>query len=204
MSQWEFSTGTAEATQRLAENLAPLLRAGDLIILSGELGAGKTTFTQGLGRSLGVREGIISPTFVLVRIHPNLADGHNPGGPDLVHVDAYRLASPGEIDDIDLENTMDSAVTVVEWGEDRVEHLADSRLEIELVRTVGGQAPAASHPSDGGGRQDPADDFDFAGTFADADEDDDEPRTLRLRAVGPRWEGVDLSRLDQPAAPRNS
>src|SRR6185312_6795781 len=153
MSQWEFATGTAAATQQLAENLAPLLRAGDLIILSGELGAGKTTFTQGLGRSLGVREGIISPTFVLVRIHPNLADGHNPGGPDLVPVDAYRLASPGEIDDIDLENTMDSAVTVVEWGVDRVEHLADSRLEIELVRAVGGQAPPASPGTDDGATQ---------------------------------------------------
>ncbi|MGO2540085.1 MAG: tRNA (adenosine(37)-N6)-threonylcarbamoyltransferase complex ATPase subunit type 1 TsaE, partial [Specibacter sp.] len=120
MTVWEFATGTASQTQQLAERLARLLRAGDLVILSGELGAGKTTFTQGLGRSLGVREGIISPTFVLVRIHPNLPDGHNPGGPDLVHVDAYRLATPGEIDDIDLENTLDSSVTVVEWGADRV------------------------------------------------------------------------------------
>src|SRR5213595_1471233 len=79
------------------------------------LGAGKTTFTQGLGEGLGVRAGIISPTFVLVRIHPNLPDGPRPGGPDLVHVDAYRLGSASEIDDIDLENTMDTAVTVVEW-----------------------------------------------------------------------------------------
>ncbi|AIY01665.1 alanine racemase [Arthrobacter sp. PAMC 25486] len=206
MSQWEFRTGTAAATQQLAQQLAKFLQAGDLIILSGELGAGKTTFTQGLGRSLGVREGIISPTFVLVRIHPNLPDGHNPGGPDLVHVDAYRLATPGEIDDIDLENTMDSAVTVVEWGVDRVEHLAASRLEIELVRAVGGAAPApagdpASDPA-GDPARDPAGDFagedsatlDFAGTF---DEDDDEPRTLRLSAVGPRWDGVDFSALAQ-------
>ena len=85
-------------------------------MLTGELGAGKTTFTQGLGEGLGVRAGIISPTFVLVRIHPNLPDGPRPGGPDLVHVDAYRLGSAAEIDDIDLENTMDSSVTVVEWG----------------------------------------------------------------------------------------
>ncbi|MBP2413375.1 tRNA threonylcarbamoyladenosine biosynthesis protein TsaE [Arthrobacter stackebrandtii] len=225
MSQWEFATGTAAATQQLAENLAPMLRAGDLIILSGGLGAGKTTFTQGLGRSLGVREGIISPTFVLVRIHPNLVDGHNPGGPDLVHVDAYRLAGPGEIDDIDLENTMDSAVTVVEWGVDRVEHLADSRLEIELVRAVGGE-DSPGETSDGGTAEVPAGtlagaeagngtpggpgavghagSMDFADTFDDADTDDDEPRVLRLRAVGPRWDGVDFSRLDQPAAPRNS
>lgn len=195
---WEFSTATAAQTQLLAANLARLLRAGDLIILSGELGAGKTTFTQGLGRSLGVREGIISPTFVLVRIHPNLPDGSNPGGPDLVHVDAYRLTSPGEIDDIDLENTMDSSVTVVEWGVDRVEHLAPSRLEIDLVRATGGalavanprtDAAAPKTVPDAGGLPD-----DFADTF-DADEDDDEPRTLRLRAVGPRWEGIDFSQL---------
>lgn len=200
MSQWEFATSTAAQTQSLAENLARFLRAGDLVILSGELGAGKTTFTQGLGRSLGVREGIISPTFVLVRIHPNLADGHNPGGPDLVHVDAYRLATPGEIDDIDLENTMDSSVTVVEWGADRVEHLAASRLEIELVRAVGGARPAGGATPAAGG----AGSFDAPGTFDFSDEDDDEPRTLRLRAVGPRWNGVDFSRLDRPAAPRNS
>ena len=194
MSAWEFATGTAEATQELAARLAGLLRAGDLIILSGELGAGKTTFTQGLGRSLGVREGIISPTFVLVRIHPNLPDGPNPGGPDLVHVDAYRLATPGEIDDIDLENTMDSSVTVVEWGVDRVEHLAASRLEIELVRAVGGAAPGAPAPVPAAA---PAADDDFADTY-DTDGDDDEPRTLRLRAVGPRWNGVDFSVLGQP------
>ncbi|PYI67220.1 tRNA (adenosine(37)-N6)-threonylcarbamoyltransferase complex ATPase subunit type 1 TsaE [Arthrobacter livingstonensis] len=178
---WEFSTATAEQTQRLAENLAGLLRAGDLIVLSGGLGAGKTTFTQGLGRSLGVRDGIISPTFVLVRIHPNLPGGPNPGGPDLVHVDAYRLGSEAEIDDIDLENTMDSSVTVVEWGAGRVEHLAASRLEIELVRATGFGATGSSVP-------------DFS------DEDGDEPRTLRLSAVGPRWEGVDFSALAGPGA----
>lgn len=195
MRAWEFATGTAEATQKLAGKLAGLLHAGDLIILSGELGAGKTTFTQGLGRSLGVREGIISPTFVLVRIHPNLPAGPNPGGPDLVHVDAYRLATPGEIDDIDLENTMDSSVTVVEWGVDRVEHLAASRLEIELVRAVGGAAPAAAGSPDPAAA--PVADDDFFATF-DTDGDDDEPRTLRLRAVGPRWDGVDFSVLGQP------
>lgn len=201
MTVWEFATGTAAQTQQIAERLARLLRAGDLVILSGELGAGKTTFTQGLGRSLGVREGIISPTFVLVRIHPNLPDGHNPGGPDLVHVDAYRLATPGEIDDIDLENTLDSSVTVVEWGADRVEHLAANRLEIELVRAVGGQAPAPGTEADS--TPDPAAGpvssgfLDFADSF-DTDEDDDEPRTLRLQAIGPRWDGIDFSDLGRP------
>jgi tRNA threonylcarbamoyladenosine biosynthesis protein TsaE len=162
---------TAEQTHALGAALAGVLRAGDLLVLTGELGAGKTTFTQGLGEGLGVREGVISPTFVLVRIHPNLPDGRNPGGPDLVHVDAYRLGSASEIDDIDLENTMDSAVTVVEWGRGRVEHLSDSRLEVELHRSLGGKSSAAGLPG--------VLDFDA--------EDDDEPRTIIIRGFGPRW-----------------
>ncbi|WP_287932841.1 tRNA (adenosine(37)-N6)-threonylcarbamoyltransferase complex ATPase subunit type 1 TsaE [Arthrobacter sp.] len=190
---WEFSTATAEGTQRLAGNIARMLDAGDLVILSGGLGAGKTTFTQGLGRSLGVRDGIISPTFVLVRIHPNLPDGPRPGGPDLVHVDAYRLGSEAEIDDIDLENTMDSAVTVVEWGAGRVEHLAASWLEIELDRATGAAGPGADDDGRADGRDDGPGGMCADGRF---DEDDaDEPRTLRLRAVGPRWDGVDFSAL---------
>lgn len=163
---------TAEQTHALGAALAEVLRAGDLLVLTGELGAGKTTFTQGLGEGLGVREGIISPTFVLVRIHPNLPDGPNPGGPDLVHVDAYRLGSASEIDDIDLENTLDSSVTVVEWGRDRVEHLSDSRLEVELHRSTGNGAVGAPE-TDG------VLDFDT--------EDDDEPRTIIIRGFGPRW-----------------
>ncbi|MGG5171017.1 tRNA (adenosine(37)-N6)-threonylcarbamoyltransferase complex ATPase subunit type 1 TsaE [Pseudarthrobacter sp. J1738] len=167
--QRHYHSSSSAQTQAFAAQLGTILEAGDLLVLSGELGAGKTTFTQGLGEGLGVRPGIISPTFVLVRVHPNLADGPRPGGPDLVHVDAYRLASAAEIDDIDLENTMDSAVTVVEWGQDRVEHLAASRLEIHLQRAGGGEAA------------DPRVwDFD--------PEDDDEPREIWLTAIGPRWE----------------
>jgi tRNA threonylcarbamoyladenosine biosynthesis protein TsaE len=162
---------TAEQTHALGAALAGVLRAGDLLVLTGELGAGKTTFTQGLGEGLGVREGVISPTFVLVRIHPNLPDGPNPGGPDLVHVDAYRLGSASEIDDIDLENTLDSSVTVVEWGRGRVEHLSDSRLEVELHRSLGGSSLGNSSPE--------VLDFDA--------EDDDEPRTIIIRGFGPRW-----------------
>ncbi|WP_284978995.1 tRNA (adenosine(37)-N6)-threonylcarbamoyltransferase complex ATPase subunit type 1 TsaE [Arthrobacter sp. fls2-241-R2A-200] len=171
--QWErtVTVTTAEQTHALAAALAGLLEAGDLLVLTGELGAGKTTFTQGLGEGLGVRPGIISPTFVLVRIHPNLPEGPRPGGPDLVHVDAYRLESAAEIDDIDLENTMDTAVTVVEWGRDRVEHLSESRLEVDLHRSVGGESVAA------GAEQ--VMDFDT--------EDDDEPRTIVFRGFGPRW-----------------
>ncbi|MDQ0820031.1 tRNA threonylcarbamoyladenosine biosynthesis protein TsaE [Arthrobacter sp. V4I6] len=185
--EWELTleVRTAEQTHALAAGLGTQLEAGDLLVLTGELGAGKTTFTQGLGEGLGVRAGIISPTFVLVRIHPSLPDGPRPGGPDLVHVDAYRLGSAAEIDDIDLENTMDSAVTVVEWGRGRVEHLSDSRLEVDLVRTLGGAAPATAGPAAAG----PAP----AGPAADTvtldfdTDDDDEPRTIVFRGYGPRW-----------------
>ncbi len=180
---WErsYKVGTADETHALAAALGARLRAGDLLILTGELGAGKTTFTQGLGEGLGVRAGIISPTFVLVRIHPNLPAGPRPGGPDLVHVDAYRLASAAEIDDIDLENTMDTAVTVVEWGRDRVEHLSESRLELELHRPLGGGDGGTTRPG-------PAAGHDAPGGVLDFDTDDaDEPRTIIIRGIGPRW-----------------
>ena len=165
----EYRTAGAAQTQDLARKLGAGLRTGDLLLLTGELGAGKTTFTQGLGEGLGVRPGIISPTFVLVRIHPALGSG-----PDLVHVDAYRLDSPGEIDDIDLENTMDTSVTVVEWGHGLVEHLSESRLEVTLLRATGGEAgtPGASGELV----------TDFSA------EDDDEERTIRIAGYGPRWE----------------
>lgn len=179
VANWEktFTATTADQTHAFGARLAEVLQAGDLLVLSGELGAGKTTFTQGLGHGLGVRPGIISPTFVLVRIHPNLPDGPRPGGPDLVHVDAYRLGSAAEIDDIDLENTMDSSVTVVEWGHERVEHLSESRLEIDLHRAIGlGAGGRAAAGSSG-----PAVNLDFDG------EDTDEPRTIVMRGYGPRW-----------------
>jgi tRNA threonylcarbamoyladenosine biosynthesis protein TsaE len=184
---WEktLTATTADQTHRLGVRLAGVLEAGDLLVLSGELGAGKTTFTQGLGEGLGVRSGVISPTFVLVRIHPNLPDGPRPGGPDLVHVDAYRLGSAAEIDDIDLENTLDSSVTVVEWGHDRVEHLSESRLEIDLHRTIGRQAVGLSAAGPGGsagsGETTDAETLDFE------NEDTDEPRTIVMRGYGPRW-----------------
>ncbi|MDF9748579.1 tRNA (adenosine(37)-N6)-threonylcarbamoyltransferase complex ATPase subunit type 1 TsaE [Arthrobacter sp. ES3-54] len=196
---WErgLEVRTAAETHALAAALGAVLQTGDLLVLTGELGAGKTTFTQGLGEGLGVRAGIISPTFVLVRIHPNLPGGPRPGGPDLVHVDAYRLESAAEIDDIDLENTMDSAVTVVEWGRGRVEHLSDSRLEVELHRPRGGAAadPAAADPA--GTPRAAADpgvlDFDT--------DDDDEPRTVVIRGFGPRWAEAPALPGLEPAAP---
>lgn len=134
-----------EQTRGIAERLAPHLRAGDLLMLNGELGAGKTTFTQGLGHGLGVREGIISPTFVLSRRHPNLPDGPRPGGPDLVHVDAYRLDTAADLESIDLEDTLDTCVTVVEWGSSKVEHLSESRLVVDVVRPQGVSAVGPEH-----------------------------------------------------------
>ena len=124
-----FQALDAEAMRELGRSLAGQLAAGDLIVLSGGLGAGKTTFTQGLGRGLGVRGDVTSPTFVIARVHPSLI-----GGPDLVHVDAYRLGGLDELDDLDLDTSLDDAVTVVEWGEGLAEGLSESRLEIAIVR----------------------------------------------------------------------
>jgi tRNA threonylcarbamoyladenosine biosynthesis protein TsaE len=191
---WELTlrVTTADQTHALGAALGAKLERGDLLVLNGGLGAGKTTFTQGLGEGLGVRAGIISPTFVLVRIHPNLPEGPRPGGPDLVHVDAYRLGSASEIDDIDLENTMDSAVTVVEWGRGRVEHLSESRLEVDLHRAVGLETPG---PGAGGPQPGHPETLDF-----DTD-DGDEPRTIVLRGFGPRWNTrPDLGRAISGAA----
>nr|WP_246425634.1 tRNA (adenosine(37)-N6)-threonylcarbamoyltransferase complex ATPase subunit type 1 TsaE [Streptomonospora nanhaiensis] len=113
----------------LGRHIAGLLRPGDLLILSGPLGAGKTTLTQGIGEGLGVRGPITSPTFVISRVHPPLA-----GGPPLVHVDAYRLGGSAEVDDLDLDSSLADSVTVVEWGEGVAEELAEDRLEITIAR----------------------------------------------------------------------
>ncbi|QBF45208.1 tRNA (adenosine(37)-N6)-threonylcarbamoyltransferase complex ATPase subunit type 1 TsaE [Janibacter limosus] len=118
----------AEDTVALGRRLAGLLRAGDLVVLTGGLGAGKTTLTRGLGEGLGVRGAVTSPTFVISRVHPSLV-----GGPELVHVDAYRLGGTAELDDLDLDADLEAAVTVVEWGEGLAEGLADDRLEMTLV-----------------------------------------------------------------------
>lgn len=118
---------TGQAMQELGARLADVLTAGDIVIATGDLGAGKTTLTQGIGRALGSDSPVISPTFVLSRVHHSTT-----GRPDLVHVDAYRLTGPGDLDDLDLDATVGSAVTVVEWGEGMAEQLGDSRLEIDI------------------------------------------------------------------------
>lgn len=130
---------TAEDMRDLAQRTAAVLRAGDVLVLSGDLGAGKTTFTQGLGAALGVRGDVASPTFVIARVHPSLTDG-----PALVHVDAYRLHDGVELDDLDLDAELDDAVTVVEWGEGLAEVLSDSPLEIRIHRSAA--APDGDDP----------------------------------------------------------
>jgi tRNA threonylcarbamoyladenosine biosynthesis protein TsaE len=125
----QSETRSAAETRQLGRELGRRLGAGDLVILSGELGAGKTTFTQGLADGLGVRGPITSPTFVIARVHPSLV-----GGVPLVHVDAYRLGSLDELDDLDLDTDVEQSVTVVEWGEGKAEVLSGRRITVHLDR----------------------------------------------------------------------
>ncbi|HEY5820948.1 MAG TPA: tRNA (adenosine(37)-N6)-threonylcarbamoyltransferase complex ATPase subunit type 1 TsaE [Propionibacteriaceae bacterium] len=155
---------TAEAMTSLGERLADLLRPGDVVIASGDLGAGKTTLTQGIGRGLASVGPIISPTFVISRQHPSTN-----GRPLLVHVDAYRLTSAHELDDLDLDATLAGAVTVVEWGQGIAEGLADDRLEIDIWTSPVDASAVA----------------------------DDSPRIVTISGVGPRWQGVDLDGLSR-------
>ena len=117
-----------EDTKAFGARLAGLLRAGDLLILTGPLGAGKTALVQGIGAGLGVQGRVASPTFVIARVHP--------GPLPLVHVDAYRIGSLGEVDDLDLDYDAADVVTVVEWGAGLVEQVSDTRLEVLLERSA--------------------------------------------------------------------
>ena len=149
---------TADDMKALGARVATELRPGDLVVLTGDLGAGKTTFTQGLGVGLDVEGAVTSPTFVIAREHRSLGDG-----PELVHVDAYRLGGAAELDDLDLDTSLDRAVTVVEWGEGVAEDLADSRLQIRITRDPL-PAGASAHAAD-----------------------EVEPRTVEILRLGPRW-----------------
>lgn len=157
-----FTLPDAAATVQLGAALAKILRAGDLVILTGDLGAGKTTLTQGLGEALDVTGRISSPTFIIARVHYGRS-----GGPDLVHVDAYRLESLAEVDALDLDTALEDSITVVEWGEGLVESLNEDRLEIALVRERGDEVDLNHDPG----------------------------RVAHITAVGPRWASVDLGEL---------
>ncbi len=119
----------ADAMRRLATDVAKECRAGDVVVLSGPLGAGKTTFTQGLAAGLGVAGPVTSPTFVIARVHRSTV-----GGPDLVHVDAYRLGGLAELDDLDLDASLAESVTVVEWGEGLAETLSTEVVKVQIER----------------------------------------------------------------------
>lgn len=155
---YETTAVSTEDTRAVGHRLATALRAGDVVLLTGDLGAGKTTLTQGLGEGLGVRGQVTSPTFVIARVHPSLV-----GGPALVHVDAYRIGGVAELDDLDLDASLEESVTVVEWGEGVAEGLAETRLEVSIVRARG---------------DDPVEDTD--------------PRHVRITPVGARWIGAGL------------
>ena len=154
----QVTVATAAQMQSLGRRLASLLRAGDLVVLSGRLGAGKTTLAQGIGSGLGVRGQVTSPTFVIARVHRSLS-----AGPDLVHADAYRLGSRAEVDDLDLDADLASAVTIVEWGEGLVEDLAESFLTVSIEASA---PPAAIEAAAEG------------------------PRTVRIQGRGERWQGT--------------
>jgi tRNA threonylcarbamoyladenosine biosynthesis protein TsaE len=195
-----LTVATAAQMRSVGRSLATVLRAGDLVILSGGLGAGKTTLTQGIGDGLAVRGPITSPTFVIARVHPPLARPALTGEPPpaLVHADAYRLGSALELDDLDLDTDTAASVTVVEWGEGLAEGLAADRLEISITPAAA-DVPAASAPVVGAAvagelaPSDPLPGETAAGSEADPDDPTgDMPRMVRISAVGERWEGVKL------------
>ena len=128
----EHEIASPEAMEEFGRAIGGMLRPGDLVVLTGPLGAGKTTLTRGIGQGLGVRGPVQSPTFVIARTHPSLV-----GGAPLVHVDAYRLGSPAELDDLDID--LDRSVVVVEWGRGMVDGLRDAWWEVELDRQRGGR-----------------------------------------------------------------
>ncbi len=161
-----------DATQRFGNRLAQALRPGDVVLLEGPLGAGKTTLVRGLGDGLGVRGPITSPTFVIARLHPSLT-----GGPALVHVDAYRLADARDLDQLDLDADVEQAVTVVEWGTGLAEGLAEDYLLVRLRRPAVGEASSPGSVA------------------ADTTSDDVEPREVELLGRGARWQRVDFAAL---------
>ena len=175
----ELTVATTGDMLTLGRRLARVLLPGDLVVLSGDLGAGKTTLVQGIGAGLGVRGPITSPTFVIARVHPSLS-----GGPALVHADAYRLDSPAEVDDLDLDASLETSVTVVEWGGGLVEDLAPDRLDVGIALAPPAPGPGPGGPAPGSGPG-----------------PEQEPRTVRLEGHGARWERVGLPPPGSAPAP---
>lgn len=128
---WTRSLPTVADTEALGAELGARLRPGDLVVLAGPLGAGKTALVRGIGAGLGVRGPITSPTFVIARVHRPLPHGR---GIPLVHVDAYRLSGLDDVDALDLDTDLAAAVVVVEWGEGLVEGLTEEHLLVRLRR----------------------------------------------------------------------
>ncbi len=164
---------TADDMEALGRRIGALLRAGDLLVLSGGLGAGKTTLTRGIGEAMGVRGPVTSPTFVLSRVHPPVAPGATV---PLVHVDAYRLADARELDDLDLDFI--GAAVVVEWGDGLLDGVAESWLRIAIQRAHG--QPLVGE-SDEVGRLETS--------------EDNSPRELAIEAFGPGWPAIRLASL---------
>lgn len=146
-----------EGMAELGARIAAELHAGDVVALNGELGAGKTTLTRGLGEALGIRGTVTSPTFVLARTHPR-----EHGGPPLVHVDAYRLGHPAELDDLDID--FEGSIVVVEWAAGMLDAITDAWLQVDIRRPVGGVET----------------------------DDGVEPREVELTGHGERWSRVDF------------
>lgn len=179
-----FEASDTEAMEAFGRELGGVLRAGDVVVLTGPLGAGKTTLTRGIGAGLGIRGPVQSPTFVLARTHPSLV-----GGAPLVHVDAYRLGSAALLEDLDLD--FDHSVVVVEWGAGLVEDMTDSWLEIVIERPTG--ASVVERSADvAGGAPIGGDAGDRVGLEPALDAD--EPRIVTATGHGPRW-------ADTPYAP---
>ncbi|MBR5951473.1 MAG: tRNA (adenosine(37)-N6)-threonylcarbamoyltransferase complex ATPase subunit type 1 TsaE [Actinomycetaceae bacterium] len=130
--EWTIDIPTAEDMREYGRALGAALQAGDVVMLDGPLGAGKTTFTQGIAQGMGVSERITSPTYVIAITHRTPE-----GTPNLVHVDAYRLAAYDELDDLDLDSALEDSALVIEWGQGKAEPLSADRLDISIGRPTG-------------------------------------------------------------------
>lgn len=154
----KLEVSTPEAMHELGLKISRLLQAGDLVVLTGPLGAGKTTLTRGVGEGLTAIGNVSSPTFVIARTHKR-----TDGGPVLVHVDAYRLGGPLELDDLDID--YENSIVLIEWGKGMTDDLVESWLEIVIERER-----AVEHTAD--------------------DAESTDPRTVSILGFGPRWQGI--------------